>query len=237
MQEFGTLYGLEVGQYGNQGGNVMSVDRSEITEIHGFEQVAGLGRNQGPHGPAEFADEVLGMALAFGIVTAHHVPHAVFELVVGFGGFHPREIPAQGPGAYVDGHAVVVENHQQVAFGSSGVVQAFECHTPCHGPVSDDGDMLPVFFPLQVGCDGHSQGRRDGSGRMPCAESIVFAFVARGESAQTAQATDGRELLLASGQNLMAVSLMPHIPDDTVVGRIENIMQGHGQLDGPQRGS
>ena len=66
---------------------------------------------------------------------------------------------------------------------------------------------------------------------MARAERVVFRFVALEKAADSAVLLDGRKLVAPSGQNLVRVSLMAHVPDDAVVRRVESIMKRDGQLD------
>ena len=70
---------------------------------------------------------------------------------------------------------------------------------------------------------------------MACAEGVVGAFVHTREAADAAVGADGRELLSASGENLVSVGLMADIPDHFVVGGGEDVMQCYCQLDGAER--
>ena len=42
------------------------------------------------------------------------------------------------------------------------------------------------------------------------------------------------ERFAAAGQDLVGIGLMAHVPDDLVLRRVIDVVQGHGQLDGPQ---
>jgi hypothetical protein len=63
------------------------------------------------------------------------------------------------------------------------------------------------------------------------AESVVFGFFAPQKSGKPAVLFDGMKLVAPAGQNFMRVSLMPDIPDQTVVRRVENVMHRHGKFD------
>jgi hypothetical protein len=61
-------------------------------------------------------------------------------------------------------------------------------------------------------------------------ESVVFAFLRIGESADTAEFAQGAENLPPAGQYFVSVGLMSHVPNDAIVGRIEDVMQCDRQL-------
>ncbi len=52
---------------------------------------------------------------------------------------------------------------------------------------------------------------------------------------QSAQFAVGVELFPPSGQHLVCIGLMPHVPHDAVVGRVEDIVQGDGQFHHAER--
>ena len=65
-------------------------------------------------------------------------------------------------------------------------------------------------------------------------ESVVRALRRVGETADAAQLAEGVEPFLAAGQDLMPISLVPDVPDDTIVGSMEHVVERHRQLDRPQ---
>ena len=81
-----------------------------------------------------------------------------------------------------------------------------------------------------LGGNGHAEGSRDGVRGMSADKGVVFALLGRGEGHDAVQFTVGGKLFPSAGQNLVAVGLVPHIPYDTVVGGIEDIVQCHGCL-------
>ncbi len=52
-----------------------------------------------------------------------------------------------------------------------------------------------------------------------------------GECGQPAGLTHGQHLIAAAGKNLVGIALVPYIPDQFVIRRIEDMVQGNGQLD------
>lgn len=65
---------------------------------------------------------------------------------------------------------------------------------------------------------------------MPHAESIVLTFRPFRETAQTFVLPVCVKNLSPSGQNFVAVSLVPHIPYELIVRRVEDVMQCDGEL-------
>ena len=65
---------------------------------------------------------------------------------------------------------------------------------------------------------------------MSAGEGIVFALFGRGERFQSLVFTVGVEVLASSGEYLVGIRLMPHVPYQPVVGRVVHVVQGYGQL-------
>ena len=89
---------------------------------------------------------------------------------------------------------------------------------------------LSVCLALLLSGNSHSQCSRYAVGGMSAGKGVVLALLWGREGAQTMQLPVCVELLLTACKNLMAGSLMSHIPDDAVVWGVEYIMQGNGQL-------
>src|SRR3954470_12289699 len=69
------------------------------------------------------------------------------------------------------------------------------------------------------------------------AERIVVAFGSLGETGQSAAGAQGADTVAASGQDLVRIGLMADVPDQTIAGRVENVVQGRGQFDDAQSGA
>ncbi len=63
------------------------------------------------------------------------------------------------------------------------------------------------------------------------AERVIYAFGALGKTGKTATLTDRADLVAPAGENFMRLALMPDIPDQTVIRRIEHGVNGDGQFD------
>ncbi len=61
-------------------------------------------------------------------------------------------------------------------------------------------------------------------------EGVIFAFFRIRETAQAAKSSVCLKAVTTSGQQFMAVSLVPDIPHNPVIRSVEHIMQGYGQL-------
>ena len=117
-----------------------------------------------------------------------------------------------------------------------GQVQAFKGFACRQGAVTDDGQHM-LLAAGQIAGHGHAKGRRDGRGGMPYPKAVIGALAAAREAREAPQGTQGVELGSASGQQLVGIGLMPHVPDDLVLLHVEGMQQGQGQFHDPQRGS
>ncbi len=66
------------------------------------------------------------------------------------------------------------------------------------------------------------------------AERVVFAFRALGEAGQAAALAQRPDAVAAAGDDLVRIGLVAHVPDQAVARRVENIVQGDGELDHAQ---
>jgi len=68
-------------------------------------------------------------------------------------------------------------------------------------------------------------------------EGVEFALGPLGEAGQSAALTQSPDAVAPAGQDLVRIGLMPDIPDQTIVRRVEHVMQCHGQLDHAEAGA
>src|SRR5262245_20093832 len=66
---------------------------------------------------------------------------------------------------------------------------------------------------------------------MRSAEWIILALQAPGEAGEASTLTDAANAIAAAGDDLMRIGLVAHIPDQAVARCVEQIVQGHRQLD------
>ena len=72
---------------------------------------------------------------------------------------------------------------------------------------------------------------------MASAKWIIGAFGPAGETGETIFLPDGAHAIAPIGQYFVGVALMSHVPNQLVVGGVENRMQGHGQFHHAQPGT
>ena len=176
------------------------------------------------------------MGFVVGFVSAEVTPDFLFEFVVLRRGGDAGEVAAETADSLVDADAVVVENDEDVGFGDTGVVESLESLTTGHGAVADDGNMLPLGVALQCGSGGHAEGSTDGGGAVASAKGVEGRLVDAGETAKTAIRAYGWEKVATTGDDFVGVGLVADIPDEFVVGGVEDVVEGEGEFDSAKRG-
>src|SRR5260221_6247737 len=69
------------------------------------------------------------------------------------------------------------------------------------------------------------------------AEWVIFALGALGEAGKSAALPQCSDAVAPFGEDLVRIGLMSHVPDQTVVGGVEDVMQRDRQLDDAQAGA
>src|SRR4030095_13898907 len=65
---------------------------------------------------------------------------------------------------------------------------------------------------------------------MSHSKRVVFTFTSSWKTAKSLILSVGNKIIAPAGENFMPVSLVSHIPNQLIVGRIENIMECNGQF-------
>jgi len=68
-------------------------------------------------------------------------------------------------------------------------------------------------------------------------EGVVLAFLALGERCHAVLLLDGVDLVAATGQDLVRVGLVAHVPDQLVDRGLVQVVQGHGEFDHAEPGA
>lgn len=71
---------------------------------------------------------------------------------------------------------------------------------------------------------------------MTGAERIVFTLLSFAKSGHAAQLPQGGKPVSSSGQHFVRVALMRHVPNNVILGHVEDVVQGDGELRHSQRG-
>jgi hypothetical protein len=211
-------------------GDVVAVDRAQVGEAEGLE-----------HQPRH--EQGLGGVLQRPADLGHprDHPQAALQLAA-----HLRERGVEAcaleqgvEGADVrrDAHAVVVEDDRDGSAEGAGLVQALVGHPAGEGAVADHADDVPVAparLPLRLGQAG---GVRDRRARVARAHDVVLALAAAQEPADPTVLAEGPELAHTAREQLVAVRLVPDVPQDLVAGGVELGVERDGELHRAQAGA
>jgi hypothetical protein len=156
-------------------------------------------------------------------------PHAVVERVALDG----DEILRDRADVRRDRHLVVVEDDDDVPVGVAGVVEPLVGEAACQRPVAEDGDDL-VIVAANVAAGRDSVGRRDRRPGVPSPEGVVFAFSPLEEAREAILLTQRLQAILAPGEQLVRIALVPDVPHELVARRLERVVQRNRQLDDTQ---
>ncbi len=140
------------------------------------------------------------------------------------------QVRAEGADVVTDAHLVVVEDDEHVGLGGAGLVEGGEGHASGERAVADDRDDLLVGA-AQIAGAGEAEGGGDAGTAVAGAVGIVRALGARGEAAEAAGLADRGEAVAAAGEKLVRVRLVADVPEDLVLGRVVDVVEGDGQLD------
>ena len=88
--------------------------------------------------------------------------------------------------------------------------------------------------PLQIVTDVQPQQRRDAGAGVPRHEQVVGALGRIGITHQAAFGANRAELVIAAGDQLVRIDLMPGVPDQPIVAEVEHAVQGQAQFDDAQ---
>ncbi len=219
---------LDVLQNVDEVRQLVAVDGTKIVEVEGLEQHAGgdesFERFLGPFG------ELVHVVADFG-QGSKKFPEFFSEALEVAGRERSAEKGGEGADVGRNGHVVVVEDDDQVPVfpQRARLVEPFVGQPGRHGAVADHrhnpGFVLVVPFSA-----GHAQTGGDGGAAVAGGEGVVGTFAHLGEAAQPVQLAEGIETVPTTGQQFVGVGLMAHVPNQLVLGRIQDVMQGDGQL-------
>ena len=145
----------------------------------------------------------------------------------------PVQVDRQPAGRRRVGAAVVVDHHDHRTVGGGDVVQRLPAHAAGQRAVADDGDDgAPLVAhreclrqPVGVG-----QRRR----RVRVLDPVVLALGAAGVAGQPAGLAQRRHRVGAAGEDLVHVGLVADVEQDRLARRVEDPVQGDGELDRAQ---
>jgi hypothetical protein len=218
---------LGVVQHRDQGVHVVAVDRADIVEAQFLEEGAA-----GDHAAGVFLG-LAGRVADRGRQLLDHRLAELAHLAIGAARDEVGQIGAHAAHRRGDRHVVVVEDDDQALCGVDRRVHRLVGHARAHRAVADHGDDA-VVLALGVARRAEAERRRDRGGRVGRAEGVVDALGPLGEARQPAALAQGLDAVAAAGEDLVRIGLVADVPDDDVLGRLEHVVQGHGQLDHAQ---
>ncbi len=130
--------------------------------------------------------------------------------------------------------AVVVEHDDAVAAAVAEVVEALVGHAAGHRTVADHRHDPPMVADARLLGGGQAVGVAQHRRRVAVLDPVVRALGAAGIARQAVGPTQRREVLPATGHDLVHVGLVAGVPQQDVVGRVEHAVQRERQLDDAQ---
>ena len=228
VQEFRAAHVLQLVQYAHQFHHVVAVERTEVAYVHALEDVLLMGKRR-LDGVVE-AYESLATVVVEIALRVEPLRSAVAQAVVRGVGVEIEQVFLHAAHSVVDAHVVVVKDDEQVVGRRRYVVETLKCQSARHRAVAYYGYDVSVCVVVLMRSHSHAQRHGDGVGGVSARECVVLAFFRGRERAYAAQFAVSVELVLASGEYLVAVRLMSYVPHDAVVGRVQHVVQRHRQL-------
>ena len=140
--------------------DIVAINGTKVPEVERFKEV-GLLEQSRLHCRLDFLSDGLCVGAKLGDAS-EQVPHFILDLVVGFGCGDVRQVFFECTDIGVDGHAVVIQHHQQVGVFGAAVVEAFKGQSGGHGSIANDGDVFLVVLSAQLARHGHAKRSRNG---------------------------------------------------------------------------
>jgi hypothetical protein len=116
------------------------------------------------------------------------------------------------------------------------VVERLEAEAGHERRVADD-DRDPFGAVTDVARGGEALGDRQAGAGVTAVEDVVLALAAAREAADAVDLPERPEPLQPAREELVGVGLMPRVPDDPVVRRAQQPVQGDGDLDHAEAGA
>ena len=223
--------GARLAQCGLDGLLVVPVDRAEVLQAEVLEQ-------------ALRRDDVLDALLdpVQGLVhrtaddrgAGQGVLAPVEEALVAAGRAQRGQVVGEAAAGRGVGALVVVDDddERQVGLGRD-VVQGLPGHAAGEGAVTDDGDRVPVALTPDHAAGGDAGGPGQRGRRVGVLDHVVLGLGAARVAGQPALGAQAGEVV-ATGEQLVHVGLVTGVEHHRVVRRVEDPVDGDGQLDDAQ---
>jgi hypothetical protein len=144
------------------------------------------------------------------------------------------EVARKPPHSLVDGHLVVVEDHDEPGIQIPGMVQSFHGHAIEEGSVSDNRHHM-MFLPQEIPGLGIAQGGGERGAAVSHVEGIEGAFGTFGISAYSPGSAKPGKTIFAIREKFIGIGLMPHIEDHAILPEVEGPKESHDELHRSQR--
>ena len=230
VHQFGAGHVLDFPEDFDQALHVVPVVQAEVADVQALEDVL-LTREQRLQRVAEAHDQSPAV-IVDDVVTAQELIGLVAQLVVAVRRVQVAHVATQRTHVGINRHVIVVEHDNQVIRIGRGIVDALKGQSAADAGVTDDGNHLAAGVMLQLGGNRHSQRCRDGIRGMACSERVILALGGIGKTAQAVQLAVVVKLVATTGQYLVGIGLMAHVPHQAVVGRVEHVVQRHDDFHG-----
>ena len=145
------------------------------------------------------------------------------------------EIGIHRADVFRDRHIVVVENDDQLVVAGT-VVQRFVRHSARKRSVADHDDGIGVAAGQPV-CRRDPDACRNGSRTVAGSERVANRFVSARKARKPAELPQRVKLLPSSRQQLVNVTLMPDVENETVFRTVEDAVHCDRQFHGAEIGS
>ena len=168
------------------------------------------------------------------VLQSQRRKHIVFAFAVG--GTQFCKISDVSAVIFRNGHFVVVHHNYKRRCLLGNVVESLVRFASRKGTVAYHGNHA-VCLPQQISRFGKTAGKGKGCGCVPHREKVVNAFLGVGETVDVIVAFGEKKSVFSARQHLVHVALMGNVKHDFVHGRIENIVQRHGEFHHSQIGT
>ena len=126
-------------------------------------------------------------------------------------------------------HLVIVQDHQHIGALMTGMRQRFKGHTTGDGAVAYDGDDLAINA-LVLGGQCHPHRSRNAGRGVANTEGVIGALGTLWEPGQALKLSHAVHAIAPASQNLVRIGLVPDVPDNAIVRRVEHVVKCHGQF-------
>ena len=210
---------------------VVTVDRSEIENAEFLERKIGRKKLfdavfEPLHAPAQVLAEAAGFQDAV---------EPALERVVCAVCAHHRQRIVDAAHVLSDRHLVVVQNDKQRDSLAPRVVERLKGKSAGHGAVADQRDRHSVLSVVLHGAR-KTERRGDRGACVSGVERVVFAFGILRKTGNAVLLAKRIEDVLASGQDLVHICLMPHVEHQLVRRTVEHIVHRNDQFDRAETG-